>query len=355
MKNNFGAIYQLFVAIPVTIFLIIFFYHGDFIARLLLTPFIICAIATLFKSVFMLKGNIKYSQYCNKVYVISILTYILGFFLAFWYLAIKNRIYSLIITLLIISVIIIMVIKSRFFRKRQSKEEAQKENEKFLQKERIKRKLGRFAKPMVFFLLLVLGILLLGLGIWNWLVVKKETKNYKEVEGYFIDTTIYSREEEKTTYRLIYYYIVNGEEYQISTSYGSGMIPKKESTRTIKYNPNNPEEASIVGGESFIMFLLIGLMFTVIPLLFLIDNFQKKDKKTSRFSFFAFGIGLFFCTLCFGILYMMSGTFSLIRIFHMYGIGILIPGAILTILILAGCYLMGMSIYKAITYKEKDV
>ena len=33
-----------------------------------------------------------------------------------------------------------------------------RENEKFLKKERIKRKLGQFAKPMVFLLLLVLGI-----------------------------------------------------------------------------------------------------------------------------------------------------------------------------------------------------
>lgn len=354
--NNFKAIYQLFVTIPVTIFLIIFFYHGDFITKLFLTPFIVCAIATIFKSIFVLKGNKKWTKYCNKVYVISFLTYALGFFLAFWYLAIKNKIYSLIIVLLIISAIIMIIIKNSFFKKKQSKEEMKRENEKFLKKERIKRKLGQFAKPMVFLLLLVLGIVLLFFGIKNWLVVKEETKNYKEVEGYFIDTTIYSSDEDGTTYSLIYYYIVDGEEYQISTSYGTSMIPKQESTRTIKYNPKNPEEASMVGGESFVMLLFGGLMFTIIPLLFLIDIFKKKDtaKKTTRFNFFAFGMGLFFCTLCFGILYMMSGTFSLIKMFHMYGVGFLLPECILTILILAGFYLMGMSVYQAITYKEEN-
>ena len=83
MKNKSVAIYQLFVAIPITIFLIIFFYHGEFIARLLLTPFIVCAIATLFKSIFTLKGNLKWSKYCNSVYIISVLVYVLGFFVAF--------------------------------------------------------------------------------------------------------------------------------------------------------------------------------------------------------------------------------------------------------------------------------
>src|SRR5699024_4790723 len=107
MKNNFGAIYQLFVAIPVAIFLIIFFYYGEFIARLLLTSFIVCAIDTLFKSIFMLKGNLKWSEYCNRVYIISVLVYVLGFFVAFWYLAIKNQIYSLMIILFVVSVIII--------------------------------------------------------------------------------------------------------------------------------------------------------------------------------------------------------------------------------------------------------
>ena len=93
MKNNSTATYQLFVAIPITIFLIIFFYHGDLIARLLLTPFIVCAIATLFKSVFTLKGNLKWTQYCNRIYVISNLVYTICFFVSLCYLDNKNRKY----------------------------------------------------------------------------------------------------------------------------------------------------------------------------------------------------------------------------------------------------------------------
>ena len=182
MKNNFGAIYQLFVAIPITIFLIIFFYHGEFIARLLLTPFIVCAIATLFKSIFTLKGNVKWSEYCNRVYIISVLVYVLGFFVAFWYLAIKNQIYSLMIILFVVSVIIIVAIRHRFFKKRESKEEMAKENKRFLIKTRLKRKLGRLARPIVFSLILVLGVVLLCLGVFHWLAVKEETKDYKEVK-----------------------------------------------------------------------------------------------------------------------------------------------------------------------------
>ena len=357
MKNNFGAIFQLFVAIPVTTFLIIFFYYGEFMARLLLTPFIVCAITTLFKSIFTLKGNLKWSEYCNRVYIISVLVYVLGFFVAFWYLAIKNQIYSLMIILFVVSVIIIVAIRHRFFKKRQSKEEMEKENKRFLTKSRLKRKLERLARPIVFSLILVLGVVLLCLGVFNWLAVKEETKDYKEVSGHFMNASIYRQDEEGTTYALTYYYIVDGEEYQITTSYGTGMVPKKDSTRTIIYNPDNPEEARIVGGESFVILLLVGLMFTVIPALFLIETFSKKekDKKPSRFSFFAFGMGVFLFILCYGILYMMTGTFSFIQMFQMYGIGFLLGAFVLIILMLVGVYFMVMSVYQAITYKEENV
>ena len=356
MKDKSVAIYQLFVAIPITIFLIIFFYHGDFTARLLLTPFIVCAIATLFKSIFTLKGNLKWSRYCNSVYIISILVYVLGFFVASWYIAIKNQIYALMIVLLIVSVIIILAIRHRFFKKRQSKEEMARGNERFLKRERLKRKVGRLTKPIVFSLILVLGVVLLCLGILNWLDVKEETKDYKEVTGHFMNVDIYRQDEDGTSYSLTYYYIVNGEKYQITTSYGTGMVPKKDSTRTIIYNPDNPEEARIVGGESFVILLLVGLMFTVIPALFLIETLRKKtkDKKPSRFSFFAFGMGVFLFTLCYGILYMMTGTFSFVQMFQMYGIGLLVSAFVLIILMLVGVYFMVMSVYQAITYKEKN-
>ena len=171
-----------------------------------------------------------------------------------------------------------------------------------------------------------------------------------------MNASIYRQDEDGTTYALTYYYIVDGEEYQITTSYGTGMVPKKDSTRTIIYNPDNPEEARIVGGESFVILLLVGLMFTVIPALFLIETFSKKtkDNKPSRFSFFAFGMGVFLFTLCYGILYMMTGTFSFIQMFQMYGIGLLVSGFVLIILMLVGVYFMVMSVYQAITYKEEN-
>ena len=83
-----------------------------------------------------------------------------------------------------------------------------------------------------------------------------------------MNASIYRQDEDGTTYALTYYYIVDGEEYQITTSYKTGMVPKKDSTRTIIYNSDNPEEARITGGESFVILLLVGFMFTVIPVLF---------------------------------------------------------------------------------------
>lgn len=356
MNNRFSAVWQLIISVLITIFLIDLFSQGDFIVKLFLSLFIVCALITLIKSIFMLKESVKWLNYCNKAYIITVCIYVLCFVIAFCYIAIKNHLYMFLVVIFIALLVILFVIRNLFLKKNQSKQVLIEDKEKILKQLRFKMKLKDLAKPIVFSVILILGVVLLGIGIHDLLGVKNNTKNYKEVLGYFVDVDIYNQHRNKRTYNLTYYYIVDGVEYKVSTSLGFNMVPKRNSTRMIKYNPNNPEEAIIVGGESYILLLLIGGMFTVVSLVFFIEKFKKKDKliKISRLNFLSFGIGLFLCILCFSFLYMMSGTFSLIEMFNMYGSGVLFLEIILGILIVVGFYLIGFSIYGAIIYKEDN-
>ena len=355
IQNKFVSLSTLITTVPITIFLIIIFFHGNLITKLILLPFIVCSIATVLRSSFILLEKVKLARYCNTIYVISFLSYIIGFLIAFCYFVIKSHEYQLIAIALIGWGIIILIIRHLFFKKKKSSKQPMSK-EQSSKRQHLRIKLKKLTRPAVFIVVLIIGIMLLGFGVYNYLQLTEKTKGYKEVIGHFTDAKIYHQDEDGTTYYLVYYYIVNGQKYEISTSFGSGVIPKQDSTRVIKYNPNYPEEAMLVGGESFVLLWLVGGMFTVISILFLIETFNKKNKKEKvhRFNFFTFGMGIFFCSLCFGILYMMTGTFSLIKIFNIYRLNFLIPGLILTVLILVGLYFIVFSIYQAIFYKKNN-
>jgi hypothetical protein len=91
------------------------------------------------------------------------------------------------------------------------------------------------------------------------------TQNYQETTGYFSDYDIYHSDEDDTTYRLIYTYQVDGQEYTVATDYGSGYLPKRGSESTVKYDPQQPEKAVLGGVSRGISFLFIGLLFLLVP------------------------------------------------------------------------------------------
>ena len=115
---------------------------------------------------------------------------------------------------------------------------------------------------------ILIGMFLLGFGIKNTLELNKKTENYAVTEGYLSDYEI--RESGSTTdrrysYYMTYSYVVDGQEYTVTTDYGSGSVPKMGSTKVIKYNPQNPEEAVIAGMNGSIIMIFMGVMFTLIP------------------------------------------------------------------------------------------
>ena len=160
--------------------------------------------------------------------------------------------------------------------------------------------------------------------------------------GYFDHYEIYNSDEDGTTYKLIYSYSVNSKEYTVSTDYGTNMIPKEGSSRTIKYNPSNPSEAIISGGSSEIVLLLIGIMFTMIPFVIFINMSPKIKEKLDNLNFnvTTLLIGIVFLIIGFMALYMMTGTFSIIEMYKSFSLNYLIPYLILLIFIIVGILLI---------------
>lgn len=184
--------------------------------------------------------------------------------------------------------------------------------------------------PYVFFILFMLiGVVLLTVGIINTINTKNRTKDYISTIGTYVGSSIYSHDDDGTTYRLTYSYVVNNVRYNISTNYGTGAVPDIGSTKTIRYNPNKPSEAIITGvGANAILFIL-GIMFTCIPLIPIISSISsgKTGSIKQRIidalpaTIFTLIGGLFYYVICSSV----GNSLSPIVAFKAIGLWIIIP------------------------------
>lgn len=218
------------------------------------------------------------------------------------------------------------------------------------------------ATKVLSWLTLMIGVLILISGIKGTIKAGIISKNYETAEGYFCDYEIYSkggydavkRRHTNDTYRLIYTYEVKGREYQASTDMGFGMIPEYGSAKDILYNPNDPDDAVISGPNSNTFKILFGLFFIAIPSFFIWllkpekenakKNVKKKKKKTSADSVRVV-IGLMLMFFSYGMLYFISGEFSIAGIINFYMTSFIIPMIVPILLIAAGAYLFVTSLF----------
>lgn len=328
MNKKFGLIYKLVFEL---IFIVLLFYtfvtNNNFI-NLIFLPFIICFAGDVVKTIFLLKGDNINNSFFEKVSVIGFFSFVFLFLIIWTGLSILSKDYSLIIVSIPFWLISIFLVRKKLFGK----------ETKLFKKFNFKQ-----IFPYLFLSLFILiGIVMLYFGISNSLKNLSKTSNYVETIGYFVDYEIYNSDEDGTTYKLIYSYNVNNKEYTVSTDYGTNMIPKEGSSRTIKYNPSNPSEAIISGGSSEIVLLLIGIMFTMIPFVILINMSPKIKEKLDNLNFnvTTLLIGIVFLIIGFMALYMMTGTFSIIEIYKSFSLNYLIPYLILLMFIIVGILLI---------------
>lgn len=204
-------------------------------------------------------------------------------------------------------------------------------------------------KELLFISVFILvGIVLLFFGVKSTYSRMEKTKNYVSVEGTFVGSSIYSSDDDGTTYTLTYSYRVNGNRYEISTDYGTGSVPDMGTKKTIKYNPNNPSEAIISGMGSNGFLLIMGFMFTAIPLIILftsIINREPNNGSVIHKKILTILIGFVFAVMGGAFYYMMcsgGNSLSIISSFKINGFWVIIP----ILFIIIGIYIIIASIFK---------
>ena len=83
----------------------------------------------------------------------------------------------------------------------------------------------------------------------------QKTRDYKKVVGY------YTRLGDSSLYK----YIVNDIEYTVNLGFKVAIKPKEGSKKVIRYDENNPNRSVVVGFSGYTVFIIIGLMFVIIP------------------------------------------------------------------------------------------
>ncbi len=158
---------------------------------------------------------------------------------------------------------------------------------------------------LIFVVVMLIGATLISCGVMSSIRNKEYTKYYVETKGVFSGADKYSED----TYSLEYEYVVDGEKYYISTDYSTGIIPKEGTTKTIRYNPDNPEEAVIGGETTNMIFYVIGFMFFFIPLVFIITKSNEKEenemKRKTKEKLMPILIGLIFAGVGIGFYILM--------------------------------------------------
>jgi len=180
--------------------------------------------------------------------------------------------------------------------------------------------------------LFVLGVFLLIRGVSENITLKNKTKDYVKVDGYFVDSEIYSeakrigRRYKNATYRLIYSYHVDEVDYTIKTDYGVGGLPSYGSVKTILYDPLNPSEAVICGTNGAAVQIYAGMFFTLFTSVFIFIGLEIKGVfKKFKVNMMDVIIGIVFLVIGIATLNIILGSFSLGDLLRIAGILAAIP------------------------------
>ncbi len=214
----------------------------------------------------------------------------------------------------------------------------------------------------IFVVIMLIGATLIAAGVMSTIRNKEYTKYYVETKGVFSGTDIYSSDYDGTTYSLQYEYVVDGEKYYIATDYGTGIIPKDGTVKTIRYNPDNPSEAVIAGNTTSMIFYVIGFMFFFIPLVFIVTESNSKEaderKRKMKERLIPILMGVIFAGLGIGVYFLMcsgSDDISLKSAWNTSGFLIVIP----ILFAVVGIYILFSSILprkaKEIVVKVEEI
>ena len=202
---------------------------------------------------------------------------------------------------------------------------------------------------LLFAAAILVGFVFLFLGVKESIALAIKTKDWFDAPGYFRDYIVYNVDKDgKTSYRLKYVYYVGGAEYFIETDYGSGVIPEIDSVRTVLYELENPQNAVIKGGGENSVFLLIGSMFTLVPIFMIVCWFFVTGRLKMRVNVLDFTAGFIIFAVGELFIYLICGSFWMGAAFKTIGLVAAIPA----LLVAVGILQMIKTVFVAVKEKK---
>lgn len=212
-----------------------------------------------------------------------------------------------------------------------------------------KKKVQNPMMPIVIMLglFILIGAVMIFFGLKGTWQLERETRNYAKTTGYLTDYTIQAeaeydavkKEHTAATYYLVYSYVAGQREYQVATDYATSILPAMGTSAEIRYSPDDPEQAVIVGPNKNAGLLFIGGLFAVIPGVMLWVMLKPVPKKKGRkIDTTGLVFGLVFAAFGYGALYMATGEYTLSGIVQFYQTSFILPLVIPPLLIVAGLF-----------------
>lgn len=112
------AIRQIIVSFMAFVFLVWAFFQNKLLAKIIISPFLICSFAILMENIFLILDKIKLSNFFKYMFRISFFIYVGGFILYTIYYSITNKYYPILVIVAVFLVFAIYFIKKTFFNKK---------------------------------------------------------------------------------------------------------------------------------------------------------------------------------------------------------------------------------------------
>lgn len=188
-------------------------------------------------------------------------------------------------------------------------------------------------------LIMVPGVIMLAFGAKGALERHHQKQYYQTVKGVIKEVFVHEGEN-GNTYSAKYYYEVDGKGYTIKDSVSTSKAPQAGRTVSVHYDPDAPGEAFVERRIStYGLLLLLGLMFTFIPLIIFLAEFTSTGGRVKE-TLQGLLIGVLFTALGFGLLFGVKPG-------GMSGVFLFLFGCL-------GVYISGYGIYQIFAGKPSD-
>jgi len=296
------------------------FKTNDLLSKIVISLFLIFGISFCARNILLILNKNKLAGKVSKIYIMAFLFYFFGFILMWCYTSLKNSAY-----LQTLFSLPFWLLGIYFVKKRLVKPTEKTINEKSKIKFNIDFRI--LISALLVGIVFISGIVMLFFGIRDTYRLNSKIKDYITAIGYFNNYDVFDVDENGITYKLTYVYTVKDKEYSVTTDYGTNYIPEENSSREIKYNPNNPEEAIITGTNNKNGLIYFGAFFTFGSLTFILAALSVLG-YFDKFKIDILGIyiGVLFFLIGIGIILFQTGTTtSLTETVKSFGMLILIP------------------------------